>query len=79
MLRSMPPGLRCQEKLRLVLEYQKLTKDYFAAIGKTVMRGIPESEYDHLSRETEKARQRSIAARHGLARHIVEHGCHKSN
>jgi hypothetical protein len=66
---------RCQEKLRLLVEYQRLTQEYSSAIGNMVKRGISKSEYDRLSSETDKARDRSIAARRRLAAHIVEHGC----
>jgi len=71
----MPPGLWCTEKLRLVVEYQELTQVWSAAIGKMVVRNISQSEYDRLSREADEARQRSIAARYRLARHVVEHRC----
>ena len=72
--RTVVPGLRCPEKLRLLVEYRELTQDWSAAIGKIVVRNS-QSEYDRLSREADEARQRSIAARYRLARHIVEPGC----
>jgi len=71
----MPPRLWCPEKLRLLVEYQELTQVWSAAIGKMVVRNISQSEYGRLYREAGEARQRSIAARYRLARHIVEHGC----
>ena len=71
----MPTEIKCEEKLRLLAEYQKSRQDYSAAIGCMVVRGISQPEYDRLSRETDTARHRSRAARHQLARHIAEHGC----
>ena len=73
--RTVVPGLRCPEKLRLLVEYRELTQVWSAAIGKIVVWNATQSEHDRLSREADEARERSIAARYRLARHIVEHRC----
>jgi hypothetical protein len=65
----------CAEKQRLLVEYQKSNEECSASVGKMVARGISQSEYNRLCRETGKARERSIATRRRLARHIVDHGC----
>src|SRR5215467_7436212 len=66
----MSSGIGCEEKLRLIAGYQKSRREYSAAIGCMVVRGISQPEYDRLSRETDNARHRYRAARHQLARHI---------
>jgi hypothetical protein len=65
----------CDEKLRLLVEYQGVTQAYSAAIAKMVVKGISQAEYRHFRALTEKARHSSMAARDRLERHIAEHGC----
>jgi hypothetical protein len=69
------PTTACKEKLRLLIDYQRLTLAYSKAIGDMAVRGISLSEYRHLRAATEKARRCSVDARDRLERHIYEHGC----
>ena len=65
----------CEERLRLLLEYQRLTQAYSTTIGYMVVTGISQAEYERLCLAIEKARQDSVDARKRLDRHIAEHGC----
>jgi hypothetical protein len=69
------PTPACEEKLRLLMEYQRLTLAYSKAIGDMAVRGISLSEFPHLRDATEKARLDSIAARDRLERHTYQHDC----
>jgi uncharacterized membrane protein len=65
----------CEEKMRLLLEYQRMTQAYSNAVGRMAGQGLREHEYERMSAVTEKAREASIQARANLDRHIAEHGC----
>jgi hypothetical protein len=67
----------CEEKMRLMEEYQHTTARYSAAVNRLAKRmGVVRSEYfDELIAVTYKARQASIEAREQLERHIAQHGC----
>jgi hypothetical protein len=67
--------LPCEEKLRLLVEYQKLVQVYSAAIAEMSL--APNSHVDDpfLREATNKARHASQAARQRLEQHIAEHGC----
>jgi len=67
--------LRCDEKLALLAEYQRLTQLYSAAIGGMVPHRISPGDYQDLSAAAEKARQSAAQARERLNRHIAKHGC----
>jgi hypothetical protein len=65
----------CDEKMRLLLEYQRMTQAYSNAVGRMAAQGLTEYEFERLSAVTEKARHASIQARANLDRHIAQHGC----
>ncbi len=65
----------CEERLRLLVEYQRATLAYSTMIGDMAVRHIPRVDYERISLATDKARQTSIDARKRLERHIAEHGC----
>jgi hypothetical protein len=69
------PFSTCEEKLSLLLAYQRLGQGYSEAISKMTRGNISSADYQRLSIATEKARIASIAARDRLNRHIAEHGC----
>jgi hypothetical protein len=72
---ALPAEIRCDEKLRLLVEYQKTTAAYSAAVSKLVVRNIPQRQYDRLSANADKARHASVEARENLERHIADHYC----
>jgi hypothetical protein len=65
----------CEERARLLVEYQNLMQVYAEAIGRLTIKYISQLEYERRSQAAEKGRQDSIAARERLDRHISEHGC----
>ena len=67
----------CQERLRLMDEYNRATMAYSDAVSVQFSKiGIVlKSEYDALKRATEETRHASIDARNGYRRHIAQHGC----
>ena len=65
----------CDERIRLLVEYQRATAEYSAAVGDLAARIISVSEYKQLSASAKTARQASIDARERLERHIAEHHC----
>jgi DNA-binding Lrp family transcriptional regulator len=67
----------CEEKARLLAEYETTTKDFAASIT-DLQRKIgtsPKTEYDRLQRATDEARLKSEQARLALERHVAAHGC----
>jgi hypothetical protein len=68
-----PP--RCDEKIALLMQYQRLTFVYSAAIAEMVPRRLSPGDYQQLSAAAEKARQAAVEARDRLNRHIAEHSC----
>jgi hypothetical protein len=68
-----PP--RCDEKIALLGEYERLTFVYTAAIGEMVPRRLSHGNYLKLCAAAEKARREAVEARDRLHRHVAEHGC----
>ena len=77
MLRAVPSARACEEKTRLLLEYQTTTELYSKAVAELAakMGVVPRSEYDKLNEAAEKARHISADARDHLERHIANHHC----
>lgn len=77
MLRAVPFLQPCEEKKRLMQEYQRTTEIYSAAVNDLAkkMGVVLKPEYERLSAATEKARHTSADARDRLERHIAQHGC----
>jgi hypothetical protein len=72
----MPAALpTCNEKLRLLIAYQKSISGHSDAIGKLVVRDISPAEYQRLSAIAERARLTAQQTRDQLNSHIAEHGC----
>ena len=65
----------CEERVALLVEYQRLTQAYSVAIGNMAVRQMSPNQYLQLCVTAEKARQASMGAREKLNRHIAEHGC----
>ncbi len=67
----------CQEKARLVQEYQKATETHSAAVRALVrMVGLgSKNRYQELSKTAETARHCANDARGLLDAHIAQHGC----
>jgi hypothetical protein len=69
--------LICEEKTGLLLEYQRTTGTYAAAVSELVrqMGVVQKTEYDRLNQIAEQARHVSADARDRLERHIAQHDC----
>ena len=65
----------CDEKMRLLIAYQKSTSAHSHAIRKLVVVDIPPPEYRRLSAIAERARLVALQTRDQLNSHIAEHGC----
>ena len=67
----------CEEKARLLAEYERTTSEYSAAVKDLVEhRGIsPKVHYDELIATTHTARRRCEEARGELERHLAMHRC----
>lgn len=65
----------CEQKLNLLVEYQKRTQAYAEAIGQMTITNLTQSEVRRLTAATERARRASMEARSRLDEHIGEHGC----
>ena len=67
----------CEEKRRLVAEYEAATQAYFRSMNdlRAKMGTSPKHEYDQLFRATEEAHSRSEEARTVLLKHVREHKC----
>ena len=73
----MPVKQPCEEKQALLIEYQKATARYSAAVKHLSARigVISRAEYDELHRSTERARHASGDALDRLDRHRADHDC----
>jgi hypothetical protein len=68
--------LFCEEKTRLVAEYNRATLVYARAISVLCHKTAPpESDYDQLRGEADQARVKCMEARLALECHRVQHGC----
>lgn len=67
----------CEEKARLVGEYETATGRFSAAVTELQrkMGTSPKAEYDRLQRVSDEARVKSEQARLVLERHTAAHGC----
>jgi hypothetical protein len=68
----------CEEKTRLVQEYQRTTALYSAAVNRMTRKmawSLKAGYFDGLMVASRKARHASIEAREELERHIAQHGC----
>jgi hypothetical protein len=67
----------CEEKNRLLKEYEAATVAFSAAVIELRRRmGIsPKEEYKRLAQVSNEARVKSEAARLALEQHIAAHGC----
>jgi len=72
-----PQKESCEEKTRLLLEYQRTTEVYSTAVGDVAKNigVVSKSEYERLHQAAEEARHESFAARERLDRHVAEHHC----
>ena len=70
-------GKLCEEKTRLLLEYQSAAEAYAKAVAELVAKmGVTSKvAYEELNRAAEQARYASMDARDRLERHTAEHGC----
>jgi len=70
--------LICEEKTRLMQEYQRTTALYSAAVNRMARKmALPENAnyFDGLMVASRRARHASMDARELLERHIAQHGC----
>ena len=63
---AIPFEIKCDERLRLLVEYQRVTAAYSAAVAELAVHGIPNRQYERLSANAEAARHASMAARENL-------------
>ena len=68
---------QCEEKVRLMSEYETATARFSAAVGKLrrKMGTVPKVEYERLDRAANEARVKSEHARLAVEQHIAAHGC----
>jgi ABC-type transporter Mla subunit MlaD len=74
---SAPAEQLCDEKARLLQEYQAATDKYSGAVrtlAQTVG-NVSKEEYERLRKTTEKARHTANDARGLLDLHVSRHGC----
>ena len=71
------PSEPCEEKTRLLLEYQKATEMYSQKVAELAKNIgiIAQAEYKWLTKVSEACRHESADARDRLERHIAQHGC----
>jgi hypothetical protein len=69
--------MACEEKGRLLVEYQSATRKFSDAVTtlQERMGTSPKEEYHRLQRATDEARVRSEQARISLEQHIAVHRC----
>jgi hypothetical protein len=60
------PTTACEEKVRLLIDYRRLTLTYSEAIGDMAVKNLSYSEYRHFRYIAEKARHSSTDARDRL-------------
>jgi len=67
----------CDEKFRLLCEFQKATRTYSRLVGDMakLAGAIPQIEYAVLSRTASKAHEVCLAARERFYKHLSEHQC----
>jgi len=67
----------CEEKKRLLMEYDAATQTYFRAMSdlRGNMGTSPKDIYDQLFQATEVARAKSETARAALLEHMQRHKC----
>jgi hypothetical protein len=76
-LSEVPTDSSCEEKARLVKQYNAATAEFSEAV-KQLHRRIgtsPKEEYARLERISSQARVKSEQARLALEKHIATHGC----
>ena len=74
---SDPSQQPCDQKARLLQDYQEATDIYSANVRTLVQTvgNVSKPQYEHLSKTTEKARHAANDARGLLDLHISQHGC----
>jgi len=68
----------CEEKVRLLFEFQNATKLYSNRVGameEATAGIIPTAEFVRLSNVASKAHEKCLEARTNLFKHVEEHGC----
>lgn len=67
----------CEEKQRLLLEYERSIEMYSSAVSELARQTgiISQEEYTQLHWDAEVNRQISAAVRSRLERHVAQHGC----
>ncbi len=68
----------CEEKLRLLFEFQSATGSYsasVAAMAKIVGGLLPKVDFDLLSKAANSAYEKCVKARDCFYNHMREHGC----
>jgi hypothetical protein len=76
-LSDVPKPMSCEEKARLVKEYDDATLAFSDAVQelRRKMGTSPKTEYERLERISSQARVKSEQARLALEKHIAAHGC----
>jgi hypothetical protein len=74
---AMGESANCDEKLRLLLEFQKATRTYSRQVAEMakLAGAIPQVEYAVLSRAASKAHEVCLTARERFYNHVSEHDC----
>jgi len=69
--------MTCDQKTRLVAEYETATNVFAASITELQqkMGTSPKADYDRLLRATDEARLKSEQARLALEQHVAANGC----
>ena len=70
----MIPNTPCDEKTRLLLEYQRLNREYSAALAKFAFTSASQPEGARLRIALADAHVASVEARKKLDDHAAEHG-----
>jgi hypothetical protein len=67
----------CEEKARLMSEYDAATTKFSAAVAELRRRmgTVQKTQYEHLDRAANEARVKSEQARLAAEQHIAAHGC----
>ena len=68
----------CEEKLRLLLEFQEASKLYSTRVGamaEATAGIIPSAEFIELSKIATDAHEKCLEAHEYFRKHIEEHGC----
>jgi hypothetical protein len=68
---------QCDKKTRLVLECERATQVFSAAVSQLARRTgiVAKTEYDELRHLADRTRLASMNAREELNDHVGEHGC----